>query len=299
MLTLLRAGKATTGFTGLLDTYSGAAAAYSLRRLSSSYTGPLIRVRRSSDNTELDIGYTATGDLDTTALLAFTGANSGFVTTWYDQSGNSRNATQATSTAQPRIVNAGVVDTRSSKTAMLFDGTSDYFVIGSGGGIMRNKEYGAAFAVAGWRASPTSNNVLFNITTSSLSIARFLMGGGLVSGKLFSGGRRLDANSFQSVSSSASVSTTNLQLFSSLFQYATSDLYQYINGSLDGSTTSFQTDGATSDTDSNTPTIGASLGGSPTSFLSGWMSELVIWNVNQSSSRTLIETNQNTYWSIY
>jgi len=64
------------GFTGILDEYSGAAAAYSVRRLSSSYTGDAIRVRKSSDDTtEQDIGFDANGDLDTTALLAFVNAD--------------------------------------------------------------------------------------------------------------------------------------------------------------------------------------------------------------------------------
>ena len=54
----------------LLDTYSGAAAAYSLRKLNTSYSGSAIRVRRSSDNTEQDIGF-VNGVLDTTALLDF------------------------------------------------------------------------------------------------------------------------------------------------------------------------------------------------------------------------------------
>ena len=63
--------KIGAGFTGILDEYSGAAAAYSVRRLSSTYTDGLIRVRRSSDDAEQDIGFDANGDLDTTALLAF------------------------------------------------------------------------------------------------------------------------------------------------------------------------------------------------------------------------------------
>ena len=58
--------KVGAGFTGILDEYSGAAAAYSVRRLSSSYTDGLIRVRRSSDDTEQDIGFDSNGDLDTT-----------------------------------------------------------------------------------------------------------------------------------------------------------------------------------------------------------------------------------------
>ncbi|WP_223226709.1 hypothetical protein, partial [Klebsiella michiganensis] len=52
--------------------------ALSLRQLSASYTGPAIRVRRSSDNTEINIGFTAEGDLDTTALLNFCGSGNGF-----------------------------------------------------------------------------------------------------------------------------------------------------------------------------------------------------------------------------
>lgn len=65
----------TPAFVGLLDTYSGAAAAYSLRRLSSTYTGNLIRVRRSSDNAEQNIGYDSNNVLDTASLLNFVGYN--------------------------------------------------------------------------------------------------------------------------------------------------------------------------------------------------------------------------------
>jgi hypothetical protein len=54
----------------LLDTYSGAAAAYSVFKLSSTATNSL-RVRRQHDSAELDIGFV--GDtLDTAALEAFT-----------------------------------------------------------------------------------------------------------------------------------------------------------------------------------------------------------------------------------
>ena len=41
------------GFKGLLDVYSGAAAAYSLRKLSKATTS-VVRVRRDSDNAEAD-----------------------------------------------------------------------------------------------------------------------------------------------------------------------------------------------------------------------------------------------------
>lgn len=108
-------------FTGLLDTYSGAAAAYSAaRRLSSTYTGALIRVRRSSDNTEQDIGYDSNNVLDEAALASFVGAGNGFVTTWYDQSGNNRNQTQTTASSQPRIVNSGTIEKIGAKPSINF-----------------------------------------------------------------------------------------------------------------------------------------------------------------------------------
>ena len=125
---LARSG-ATPAFTGLLDTYSGAAGAYSLRRLSSSHTGNLIRVRRSSDNTEQNIGYNTNNVLDTTALLNFVGAGDGFVTTWYDQSGNARNATQTTAANQPIIVSAGVVELNNSLANLKF--SQDFLSIGT------------------------------------------------------------------------------------------------------------------------------------------------------------------------
>ena len=87
----------------LLDTYTGAAAAYSLRQLRTAYTGSAIRVRRASDNTEQDIGFDGSGELDTTSLASFCSGTNGFVAKWYDQSGNANDATQTTAANQPKI----------------------------------------------------------------------------------------------------------------------------------------------------------------------------------------------------
>ena len=110
--------------TPLLDVYTGAAAAYSLRKLRTAYTGNAITVRRSSDNTSQNIGFDANGNLDTTSLLSFVGVNNGFVSTWFDQSGNNRDITQATSTKQPQIVSSGSLILENGKVAMNFDGTN-------------------------------------------------------------------------------------------------------------------------------------------------------------------------------
>ena len=76
-----------------------------------------IRVRRSSDNATLDIGFVGE-DLDTTSLMAFAGSSSCFITIIYDQSGNGNHARQTSASNQPRIVNAGVLDVKNSLPAI-------------------------------------------------------------------------------------------------------------------------------------------------------------------------------------
>lgn len=106
----------------LLNLYSGAAAAYSLRQLRTGVTS-VVRVRRSSDNTEAD--FTATQVTDGTLTSWVGGGNNGFVRTWYDQSGNNRHATQTASTDQPRVVIAGSLVQTNSRPAVDFDGSND------------------------------------------------------------------------------------------------------------------------------------------------------------------------------
>ncbi len=112
-------GSQITQFVGLLDLYPSAAAAYSLRKLRTEYLGNAIRVRRSSDNTEQDIGF-VNNVLDTSSLTSFCGVGNGFVKTWYDQSGNGHNATQTTASSQPQIVTSGSVITLNSKPSILW-----------------------------------------------------------------------------------------------------------------------------------------------------------------------------------
>lgn len=97
-------------------------AAYSLRQLSGTYTGKAVHVIRASDNAAQDIGFTASGDLDTAALSTFCGSSTCSIATWYDQSGNGKDLTQPVAAAQPIIVNAGTLVTMNSKPAALFNG---------------------------------------------------------------------------------------------------------------------------------------------------------------------------------
>lgn len=95
--------------------------AFSVRRLRAAYSGNCLRVRRSNDNAEQDIAF-FNDYIDTGALATFVGANSAYVVTWYDQSGNGNNATQATTDRQPKLVASGANITLGSvgKVSLLF-----------------------------------------------------------------------------------------------------------------------------------------------------------------------------------
>jgi len=85
-----------------LDLYPSSIAAYSTRRLSKTYGGNAIRVRRSNDNAETDIGFSG-NNLNETVLLEFAGSNNVFVKTWYDQSGRNLHLSSNSVSNQPII----------------------------------------------------------------------------------------------------------------------------------------------------------------------------------------------------
>jgi hypothetical protein len=84
----------------ILDEYQ-AYIGLSLRQLKATATRA-VRVRRTSDNTETDIGFVK-GDFDTATFSSFIGVSEGRIVTLYDQSGAGRNATQNSQALQPRI----------------------------------------------------------------------------------------------------------------------------------------------------------------------------------------------------
>jgi len=111
--TLLSGG----GFEGMLNLFPNASLGLSLDKLDKNYTGSAIKVRRSSDNNELDIGF-VNNELDTASLLDFVGSGNGFVTIIYDQVG-SNNMTQTTSSKQGLIVSSGSVILKGGKPCII------------------------------------------------------------------------------------------------------------------------------------------------------------------------------------
>ena len=171
----------STAFVGALDSYtSNLWTACGIKRLLSSYTGSLIRVRRSSDNTEQDIGYLSDGTLDTSALSAFVSSNSAYVTKLYDQSGGNNHMQQTTNGAQPRIVNAGTYD-----GACVLDGTDD--LLGSANTMPANAAltFGGRYSLRVLATNPNTQSILYQSNLAVASHTAFgLQQQGNASGKL-------------------------------------------------------------------------------------------------------------------
>ncbi len=115
----------------LLDHYnisSGLGAAWSLRKLKTSYNGPCIQVRRSVDNTTQDIGF-VNDSVDISSLIIFADSGNAFITKFYDQSDNGKILAQPSLSNQPIIVESGSIILQDGKPAIKFDGINDYLEV--------------------------------------------------------------------------------------------------------------------------------------------------------------------------
>lgn len=251
-------------FTGLLDTYGGAKAAYSLRRLSSTYTGAAIEVRRSSDNTTQDIGFVGE-DLDTSALTTFTGGGEGYVSKWYDQSGNSFDAVQATTTEQPLIVSGGTVETLGTKSAMTFDGTDDFF------------DLSTTFAYS----NPYTLNWVFERTGGSTKNASFGIESVNKKALAWFGTSVYQNNS--------SLTPSGFVSYSHFFVPVGSTWELWYNDVSEGTTSA-------NNSAYSYNAIGKYAG---IGINEGKMQELILWESDETSNRAGITSNTNTYFNIF
>jgi hypothetical protein len=279
----------------LLDDYSGAAAAYSLRKLDKDYTGNAIRVRRSNDNTEQNIGFTSGGDLDTASLKTFVGANSGFVTTWYDQVGNIRNwgaannQIQTTAANQPRIVNAGVVERDNGKPCVVFDGSNDRMRVpvstapGNENRVITDDNF-SIFGIASGNAQ-TNTSVLSQHSSATGRIIFLNAYTGLI--LFFNNG-----TSYNVSSTSVAFDGTQKLLYSQMNGSGSSHVR--VNGGNAEGTLNNQT--------LNPVNIGlqiASAADGTANFFNGKISEIILYQPNQSSNLNAIRDNINSYYGIY
>lgn len=93
-----------------LDAVTGAQFAFSLRKLSSSDNGKILRVARSDNGSQVDINTDANGWISESQISSHLGSSDGQVVTWYERNGvTARNATQPTPSNRPLIAEAGVL----------------------------------------------------------------------------------------------------------------------------------------------------------------------------------------------
>jgi hypothetical protein len=198
---------------------------------------------------------------------------SGAVSQWNDKSGNSRNAVEVAGVSKPTLATA----VQNNLNTIRFNGTQA-FSVPNAVSMTRNIGSFSVIAIRKFAALPATEQNIFRANTNSAG-SRVLFGAGVTANKAQVGGRRLDADSFASVVSSGDVSTTLFEIQSGIYDYANSDLYLHINGTLIASSTSFLTNGSTSDTDSQLVAIsgGGAGGGAPftSGFFNGDIGELV------------------------
>ena len=267
-----------TGY--LLDTYAGATSAHSLRKLSASSINA-IRVRRSTDNAEQDIGFSG-NDLDTVSLLSFVGAGDGFVATWYDQA-STKDLIQTSASAQPRIVSSGVIDTVNGKPTIYFDGVNDYLKTTTNYGALLGNSARSHFSVA--EAGIQSDVFIFAMTDPSPTTGDNWWYNTQTSIRVF--GNRVWGNSRQVGQSIGSL------LFAGGVGSTVDDINFYLNGALQTSTSST---GATINTQDNPLSMGGIAGAF---FNEGYVQENITFNTDESANRVPIETEINNYYNTY
>lgn len=302
--------------TFLLDAYPNAAAAYSLRKLKSSYSGSAIRIRRdSTGNAETDIGFTANGDLDTTAIKNHCRNNSCMVTTWYNQGDSSAvNFTQTTAASQPRIMTSGVIERRSGEPTIRFDasGTADFMNVASSTvkfNYLHKAGQAAVFMTFQAAVGTTNVNnyyfVLDNINALSTNIGYYILYDDraiIPRNNHIQSWVTAGAGNYVSLDSANNFySADTLALLSNLLDNSTATAGNrnilYRNGTNEQKNNTFSATASTSNASLNM-TLGRRATGTGNN-LNGFVSELIFYPTDQSSNRTGIETNINNYYGLW
>jgi len=268
---------ATSSFSYLLDLYPSAAAAYSFRKLRSAYSGNCIEIRRSSDQAVLNIGF-LNNVLDTTSLLTFVGLNNGFITKWYDQSGNGNNATNNLIGAQPQIVISGVLITQNGLPTSFWNNYA----------LELNTQISSAantscFLIGKANSLLTSGPIIGHSDPS---------GSGPFMGQYFLGNYVLQNFSGVNMTYYLTANNSADTNFNIINLYYTSLILAFRNNT----NISITTNGSFNAGTNNFGNIGR-YGGNH--WTVGNISEVIVYKLDQLSNRTGINANINTYYTIF
>jgi hypothetical protein len=283
-----------------LDLFPGAFMAYSLRKLKNSYTGSAVQVIKVDNTTTQDIGFDSNGSLDTAALSSFLGGDSGFVSKWYDQSGNGYDLTRGLATTQPFygpiIYSSGSTVTINNEPALFYnnvrygsqvelkvsasfaENTFSTFIVTQVSGSTSNNtnQYGRFISIRGPFQDFESNN---SITIFDARV------GGLNGISIYqAGAARASIGTYNT--------TTGFQMLVSAQRSSSAVNIRYNTASLaSGSTT-------TANLSSNTFGVGNN-GGYADSGHQGYFQEVIYYKTLQTANSSSIIDNINDYYNIY
>jgi hypothetical protein len=255
----------------LLDTYTNATVAYSLRKLRSAYSGNAIKVRRSSDNLEQDIGFIG-NVLDTASLLTFCGVGNGFVTRWYDQSTNANDCSNGTIANQAQVVLNGamITDIYNGKITTVW--TLDQYPI--------------------LTSIPIAQNfIMFAVVTRAATNSTLLPLGSTPQPFFFS---------WNSLGQTTSQVTTGLVTHASGFTTIGDYIVSVLRDNSNILKAFRNSTALTTGVSTGTPTTSLRFGFSQGATSSGRIQEMIFWN-NQDleSSQSNMESAINSYYSVF
>lgn len=266
----------------LMDTYP-AWGQYDLRKINSAYSGNDIKVRRSSDDAELDIGF-LNDTCDIAAALTFVGGGNGFVSIFYNQDGSGHDLIQATHGQQLKIVSSGVAlrDGINNRLAMHLDQSANQFLHVDFTNVLVGTF--SAFMVFSYTASTQVNGRFISPTNGGLADFN-----GCIP-LLGNGGNVAVYNSGFLQSNAATMSTQHL--FTFLASATTIALAVDIVSGSAPSTSTFSRNIDRFD-------IGYGSIGGVAGAVDGLFSSLYIYFSDETANRTPIETDINSFYHTY
>lgn len=292
----------------LLDNYTNITAAFSIRKLRTAYTGYCLIARRTvgattvtanvsfdTNNTiSLDSGIVvATGTSAATNLGQFCAATgysnpdgiaanqSIFVSQWYDQSANANNFTQASVSFQPRLINAGALETISGVggTKTTINGNNATLTLLTRASAITSQ---TIFSVAKIETANSLNAFMGNVGTTNV----FCFYDGTITN--YNGIGANDGTNIRSLTGG------DLNSHIAYLNIRSSNFYAARDGNAESLVGSFLVANMSNRAIFANGTTGATAG----SFR-GKISELILFSDDKSSSLSAIRTNINNYYAIY